>query len=352
VLRQKTFVEVIMGHQSFLLVLLASILLSMAIFTFMQVWSRSTQGVTNELEMQQALNVATSGVNQAISKLRHEKTWRYGFHDKQIAGGSCTLTLTDLGIDSIRIVSVGNVGHASHTSTVVVRLASIFPSVESSLTVYGDSVNFINSGKSFLIDGRDHNPDGTLGTHPPVSGLGVIHPATESYLESDLAARGIGANIMGAGGAPSVGTFPANNLIDLRNMYRDIATMTLPTGSYSGNAIFGTAAQPEILYVPGNLDWHGNITGAGILVVDGKLAMYGKIVWLGIVIAVSGDLTLDIGGTGTPTIIGTCLVGNSVSSTTTVRVNGNTTLQYSYDTLVTILSNLDLLAVEVLSWWE
>ncbi len=341
-----------MGNQSFVFVVLAAILASMTIITFSGIWNSSTLMASSELEVQQAINVSNSGVNQAITRLRRSRSWRTGFTDLSIANGRCTATLTTVGADSVRIVSTGTFGAASHTSNVLVKLASIFPTVESALTIYGDSVHFSNSGKAFLIDGRDHNSDGSLGTHTPVNGMGVTTAHTDSSLSRQLTANGVESNVLGKGGAPSVGTYTPNSLIELRNMYRDIATMRLASGSYSGNAIFGTMTQPVILYVPGNLDWNGTITGSGILVVDGTIRMSGKIAWYGIVIAVSGSIELNLGGSGNPSIIGTCLVGNSAGNITHINVNGTPNLLYSYTVLETVLNNLDLLSVEIVKWWE
>jgi hypothetical protein len=150
-----------------------------------------------------------------------------------------------------------------------------------------------------------------------------------------------------------VGVFTNVDLINLRNQYRSLATMEIPPGSYTGNAIFGTVDAPQVVHVGGDADWNGTISGAGILVVDGDLKLAGNITWKGIVITVSGDVTMDLGGSGNPNLWGTTWVGSDVSSKiTNLNINGNPSIKYSYEIIQQVLANLDLLAVEVISWYE
>jgi hypothetical protein len=338
-----------------MMALLGSMLLGIGTLSFMTSWNSSDSTLASEFEREQALNVATSGVNAAVSKLRLDRTWRTGYTNLPIANGLCTLTLTDIGMDSVRIRSEGSYGRARHVSLVRAKLYSIFPVVESALTVYGDSVSFSNSGKSFDIDGHDYLADGsTLGTNPAVYGMGVYNTKIDDYLSKALRDAGVDANVRGKDSVPSVGLFTNKDMIaELRTMYKNLATINLSAGKYSGNVTLGTLTAPEIVYIPGNLEWTGTIAGAGILVVDGDLIMKGTITWKGIVIAYSADIDIYLGGSGTPNLLGTTFIGTAAAGNITkIKINGDPYIRYSYSVLQTILSKLNLMQVEILSWYE
>ncbi len=342
-----------MGQQSFIIVALSSLLLSVSLIGFMGNWDFSNETTATLFEREQALNVARSGVNMAVSRLRRQKTWRDGYTDVSVAGGSVSVRITDLGLDSVRIQSRGTINGVPHNILVEAKLSSIFPNVESALTVFGDSVSVTNAGKSFDIDGRDWNIDGTMGASPAVNGIGVQTSKTVTDVKTQLINNAVADRIWGAGGQPSVGQFGATDLVKLQNFYKERRTIVLPAGSYSANAVYGTLAKPEIVHVPGNLQWTGTISGAGILVVDGQLVMKGNIKWQGIILALSGDVTMDLGGTGNPSIMGTIWIGNSdPTKPTRVNILGNPSIKYSYQTLNTVLGNLGLLAVEIYKYYE
>ena len=343
-----------MGQQSMIIVLLGSLMLSFSVFGFMGMWNSSGDTVVDQFEREQAYNVATSAVNLSLSNLRVNKFWRSGFSNLGVANGTASLRVIDVGKDTVKIDAVGTYNGVEHRVSCVAKLRSIFPTVNSALAVFGDSVNFTNSGKAFSIDGRDHNADFTLGPNPAVDGIGAETSKVADDIKKQVTTNGVEDLIIGKTGAiPSVGTFPKMSLQELRDYYAALKTMTVAAGKYSGNAIFGTLAKPEIVHVPGNLEWDGIITGCGILVVDGSLSLKGKITWYGIVLTLAGDVKIDMGGSGTPRILGTTFVGNKGGMVSTnVNVNGNPSLMYSYSVIQTVLANLNLLRVEVIKYWE
>lgn len=343
-----------MGQQSLIIVALSSLLLSISLFGFLGVWDNSNEATASFFEREQALNVARSGVNMAVTQLRRQKTWRTGYTNVLAAGGRVTVRITDIGVDSVRIQSQGTINGFTHPILVEAKLSSIFPTVESALAVFGDSVSFTNSGKSWTVDGRDWKMDlSGVASASSVHGIGVQTSKIEGDVEKQVTANGVASNVMGKGSTPSVGTFGTTNLFQLQQFYKDRRTILLPAGKYANNAVFGTPANPEIVHVPGDLEWSGVISGAGILVVDGQLVMKGKVSWVGIVLALSGDVKLELGGTGTPSLLGTVWVGTTdPSKTTNVHVNGTPDVRYSYEALTTILANLGLLEVEIYKYYE
>jgi hypothetical protein len=344
-----------MGYQSIMLAVLASILLGIGTFSLVSSWDSSTNTVATEFEREQAVNVSNSGVNLAVTKLRLDRTWRAGFTNFAVANGQCTLRVTDCGQDSVRITSQGRYQSGTHTSVVRVALASIFPKAEAALAIYGDSVSFDNSGKAFSIDGRDYRSDGTtLGTGQPLWGMGVYYPKQITQLTTTLTAGKVASNVNGKSGTPSVGQFmTTETIIALRDLAKGLATITLSSGKYTGNTVFGTLAAPEVVYVPGDIQFGGNVSGAGILVVDGNIEAKGTFTWKGIVIALSSTADISLGGSGTPNFLGTTYVGSTAAShITNVHINGNPYVRYSADVLNTVISNLSLQAVNILDYYE
>jgi len=343
-----------MGQQSLIIVALSSLLLSISLFGFMGMWDYSNEATASLFEREQTLNVARSGVNLAVSKLRRQKTWRDGFSSVSVAGGAASVKIEDIGIDSVRIYSNGVLNGFAHNIIVEAKLSSIFPNVESALAIFGDTVSLTNAGTAFDIDGRDWNIDGSaLGTYPPVYGVGVQSTKIVEDVKTQVTNNKVDDRIWGKDGMPSVGPFGASDLDRLQQFYKDRATIKLPAGKYADNRVYGSMSAPEIVHVPGDLEWSGVISGYGILVVDGQLIMKGKVTWTGIILALSGDVKIELGGSGTPSILGTVWVGNTdPDKVTNVHVNGNPSIKYSYLALTTILGNLGLLEVEIYKYYE
>ena len=71
--------------------------------------------------------------------------------------------------------------------------------------------------------------------------------------------------------------------------------------------VLGTALNPQINYIEGDVTLNGNSTGYGVLVVTGTLTMSGDFSWYGTVLVV-GDGRFDGSGGGTGEIHGMVLV--------------------------------------------
>jgi hypothetical protein len=78
-------------------------------------------------------------------------------------------------------------------------------------------------------------------------------------------------------------------------------------GDDPGSIALGSAANPIVSYVDGDLSLAGNPSGYGILVVTGTLHMQGNFQWHGIILVV-GDGIAEYGGGGNPQIDGTVFV--------------------------------------------
>jgi hypothetical protein len=86
-------------------------------------------------------------------------------------------------------------------------------------------------------------------------------------------------------------------LSNIKNNATQVLTPTPPATGINGLANPGTATQPEIIYVDGDLNLNGNVTGYGILVVTGTFTPGGNVGWNGIVLVVGkGNLVGNGGG--------------------------------------------------------
>jgi len=347
-----------MGQQMFIIALLASFLVSIAIIQLREVWDDSSDIAMDQFQQEQVLNLSSSGVNMAISRLRQSKTWRAGYSDVQLFnGGYINVKVEDIGVDSVRITSVGSMGEASHTAIVEVMLTSAVPVAESAMAIAAEEVTFSNAGKAFSIDGNDHDVNGVKCAGEPKLGISVSSPDVLASITGQLVKNKVTANILGIGGAPSVGvgTITNDKIIELRNMFRDIATITLPPGHDAGNHVYGSLAQPEIVYVGGSKRWTGRINGTGVLVVDGSLKMGGNVRWTGLVISVTPDVDVEFGDSGNPEINGATMIATEVPTErklTNVKINGNPRINYSNSALTTVMTNLGMNEVRICSYYE
>jgi hypothetical protein len=347
-----------MGQQMLIIALLASFLVSSAVLGLRDTWNESNEIATNQFEEEQTINLSSSGVNMCISKLRQDKHWRAGYTKVALAdGGYLNAQITALGGDSVRITSTGLLNKASHTSIVDVQLASAVPMAESALAIYGDEVKFLNSGKTFGIDGNDHDENGNRVVGSPVMGMAVPSAEIEKDIESQLVAGKVAKNVTGTGSNPSVGiaTITNEQVVKMRDFFRSNATKTLPAGKYASNTVYGSLAKPEILYLDGDVEWTGTVEGTGILIVDGPLKIGGNFNWVGLIITVAQDSELEFGDHGNPEINGAVMIGTEAPydyKVTNVKINGNPQINYSNSALTKVMANLGLNEVQVLNYYE
>src|SRR5258708_21665417 len=137
------------------------------------------------------------------------------------------------------------------------------------------------------------------------------------------AASGIPSNrldhYLGTGSAPSIGnvTLPTNenNVSSLNNLVDQIAKVaTVVNGPASqGDINMGSASNPQITVVKGDLTLTGSNTGYGILVVTGTLTFSGNSGWRGVVLVV-GQGNLQENGGGNNEYDGAVLVAKTLDA--------------------------------------
>jgi hypothetical protein len=181
----------------------------------------------------------------------------------------------------------------------------------SALTFDGLTPNYnAPSSNPFDMNGNDRSGSNPMaGCTIPVQAakpaVGVTNPGDIPVAESTIPANRLN-HYLGSGGTPSVGDIssllppteqtPAN-LNDVVSKITQVANnvITGPANSLTA-AQLGTASNPQITVVNGDLTLTGNNTGYGILVVTGQLTFSGNTGWRGIVLVVGQGSMLENGG--------------------------------------------------------
>jgi hypothetical protein len=163
----------------------------------------------------------------------------------------------------------------------------------------------------FSMNGNDRSGSNplagcTVPVQAPKSAVGVINNGDIAIAESHIPGNRLN-HYLGSGGTPSVtnvsGLLNSNEqtVTNLQNLMQQITSvannvLTGPVNSLSA-AQLGSASNPQITVVNGDLTLSGNNTGYGILVVTGTMTFSGTNGWRGIVLVVGqGNLQENGGG--------------------------------------------------------
>jgi hypothetical protein len=202
-------------------------------------------------------------------------------------------------------------------------------SLPSALTFDGPApiYNAPNSNPSGM-NGNDRSGSNPLpGCTMPAQGakpaIGVISNGDISEATSGIPSNRL-SNYVGSGGAPSVsdisGTLPPNQqtVTNLQNLVQSITkvannVLTGPVSSLSA-AQLGSAANPQVTVVNGDLTLSGGGTGYGILVVTGNFTFSGDWGWRGVVLVIGRGNVQESGG-GTNEFDGGVFVAKTLDST-------------------------------------
>ena len=189
----------------------------------------------------------------------------------------------------------------------------------------------------FLIDGNDHNINGTPNAAGPVKpGISTrnddVTDATVEELSTPQKGRvqGLGFSLDPLN--PSVWTTDGPSVTDLAQIIDSI--LSSQPAVEIGNAVlasgsYGTPSAPQVTHLThNNVRLDGNMTGAGILIADGSFTINGDADFLGWVI-IRGQTILntkqvnDTLVAGNATILGSLWTGDLV-----VQVGGSAIVEY------------------------
>jgi Tfp pilus assembly protein PilX len=176
------------------------------------------------------------------------------------------------------------------------------------------------TSEPFYMNGNDRqgsNPFACgLPSQPALPAIGTVNATDAATIAGEIPQQRQ-PHYVGSGGSPSVldvvGSLPTG--------YQSVASLDGPGGltetlaaaatqvvgpplgtnnlstTYSSLPSYGSAAQPLITVVNGNLNLSGGVTGYGILLVTGTLTISGTVGWRGAVLAIGqGAMTVSGGG--------------------------------------------------------
>lgn len=319
--------------------------------------ARLVNTTVEKFEKTQAGNIATAGIDMAISNLNLDTMWT-GVNALQIANGSLTVTVSNttskypggpnMGLASMRLItSTGLLNNQTVTIQSVVQLAST-----SSAPPF---LNYaIASGENLQLQGSinirdDYNPNWNANIHTnsnlQISGNGYDVKGFGTYSDQLQAEHNnfepnVNPNSDPVNARIQPITLPTFNPTD----YLSIATsVTNGNLTLSGALTFGTKSNPAIYYVNGNLNFRGSTTGYAIFIVTGNITFNGNVsvnsydptssnlgFYSGGNIQASGNINLsgqmyaqgDIQLNGNFTLIG------SMTAKSDIQLSGNPTIRY------------------------
>jgi hypothetical protein len=312
--------------------------------------NNATEGLRSSIELHDQMNarlIANSAIEVYLEKMRRDKNLKGNFRNVSILSGTADVFI--YGVDTLlQIKAIGRYGNKSHISLASTRRRQVsIPAIKSSIQISADALNIDMNG-SIEINGNDHNVDGTPGPGAAIPGITVNTPADSSYVVNELKNK-ISKAILGAGGSPSVSTAPSGGTDwqAITENYIFAADYTLGSGNYNSGS-YGTAADPKITYVNGDVSFSGSAEGYGIMVVNGDLSLSGNFTFRGLIIAY-GQSTITTRVVGNSGVYGAAIfVGSSVN----LQATGNSGFYYSSQAIQTSQNNIKSSRFEVVHWWE
>jgi Tfp pilus assembly protein PilX len=185
----------------------------------------------------------------------------------------------------------------------------------------GDTAS-MPSSNNFGISGTDVGGCGATTTNPAVPAIGVGSNADVTTVAGAIP-NNRKNNYTGSGGSnPDVENDSASlpmNLQSVSSLQALVSTVkanvTQPviTGPATNIANAGTLANPQIIYVNGDLTLTGAVTGYGMIVVTGTFTASGNVGWNGLVLVVGKGNFVGSGGGGN-VYNGAILVAKTVDS--------------------------------------
>jgi len=170
----------------------------------------------------------------------------------------------------------------------------------------GDTASMPNSG-NFAISGTDVGGCGATTTNPAVPAIGVGSNADVTTVAGAIPNNRKNKYTGSGGSNPDVENVSASlptNLQSVSSLQALVSTVkanvTQPviTGPATNIANAGTLANPQIIYVNGDLTLSGNVTGYGMIVVTGTFTASGNVGWNGLVLVVGQGNFVGNGGGG------------------------------------------------------
>jgi len=291
-----------MGRMLLFLVIGMGALFAIANLNMTQSNVRVMDSSIDKFERTQARNIAASGIEKAVMEINVDTTWS-GISNFAIASGTLDVAVVNTLSEYPSGPNMGLIGRKEITSTgtfnnEVVTIQAVIQ-IGSASSVPGFLNYAVASGQDFEISGSfdiidDNNPAWNANVHTNgdmiVSGNGYSVEGFGTYAGSMTSGSGGGK---GKGGGSVHNNFvPNDNPDGLSSAYQageieipefdaesyiSIATnVTSGDLNLSGAIDLGTAQNPVIWYIDGDLDFHGSTTGYGVFIVTGDVYFHGN----------------------------------------------------------------------------
>jgi hypothetical protein len=331
-----------MGRMILILVIGAGILIAEITLNINKSTTTMSSNVVDKYQAFQAKNYAESGVEYAVENLSEDTTWT-GEDNISIGSGSVSITVENTdnmyyegpteSISSGRLVtSVGSSGSQTDTVRAVIQLPTATPGTTTVPTIFqyatANNGDITMSGNTTITDDNDPNTNANIQTNGSFSAAGSTTINGFVTYADTFSDNRYSTNItpnQNPNNDPAYQqttpiTWPTFNADD----FKSLATTTY-TGNYkiSGNTTIGSASDPQIIYVGGNLTISGLFKGYAVFIVKGN-------------IKISGNSTLnsedgagnDLGlyAQGSVTISGLSEIYAQIYSGSTVKISGNSTV--------------------------
>ncbi len=321
----------------------------------------------------QALYLAESGVDWAITQLRQNSSWSGG--TGTITLGSYTVTLANLGSNRRRITVLGTTNQGITVARSVESIVLVSPNPLFRYAMFGSNSVTLNG------QGITDSYDSSQGPYNPATAGSKGDVGTNGITAGNVSLHGnvqiSGNAYSGTGSDPNVViTMTDNDVITGSKLPlskpEPMLPVTAPDGNLGNLSVSGntTTTLPGGMYVYTNIDVTGNgrlnFTGPTMIYVTGMLNIAGNGIGTAtnlppnLIIYVAGSGSVDIGGNGNfyggvyapqslVSIHGNgAFYGSAIGDTVTTTGNGNV----HYDFALQTNGGLGPAQVTVLSWQD
>ncbi len=355
-----------MGKMLIILISGAFVLYSIGNLNINQSNTAMIGNAVDQYETAQASNYAESGIDYAVSMLSQDTTWS-GVNNKVISNGTVSISVvntaakyyqgSDVGLTRGRLITaIGTQGSHSDTVRAVIQLPSSSGSSSSSAPPF---MNYaIASGNSLHMNGNvtvtdDNNNNLNANVHTNSNFAMNGNNKIDGFLTYGGNAHSNPASRLNTSIVPNQNpdNLPNHQKVDPLDIpsfnpddYKDVATQVYNTNkTFSGNISLGTKENPEIIYVGGDLQITGNVSGYGVFIVKGNILINGNVTItsidptgnnLGLYskgdINVNGNVTLkaQLLASSNINLGGNTKVYGSVTAKGHINFNGNVSIYY------------------------
>jgi len=238
-----------------------------------------------------AFNLVVSRTSQDFSRYRAEDA------EKAYGDGMFAYTVTGDRRGPVQLSAYGEVGSSVHL--IQATLVRSGTPILDAMTVDGPMSSVTTRGSSYVISGLDE----PASDEDLEGGNGADGHAVRAVLDSSKDAFNEAINgdrLVGkSGNADVVSGEPIVDLAELELAIVNYENVITLEGSQriSGTDIYGSAENPVVMVINGDLNVSGTVSGFGVLYVKGSLANAGNIRWEGLVVLSSDGGDHEFKGT-------------------------------------------------------